>query len=358
MSSSCFALKLFLPAFFLLAAPLCRTGHGDQYPGKKQKPLAAAKAPAVQRQMIKLNSGNTLCGEVIKEKADAIVVDLGFTVVTVPLDEIRERLDEAKDKTQATRGRQGRLYAESEPGTLRERPVKDLAQELGESVMLVSTPGGMGSGFVIDTRGYVVTNFHVIQGEQEITVTLFRKSDLAMDRQKVRHVKIVAINPYSDLALLRFDVPEKVKLKRVLLGSSGDVKDGQTAFAIGNPLGLERTISEGIISSTRRNLGGQLYVQTTAPLNPGNSGGPLFNLRGEVIGITNMKAGYFTEGLSFAVPVDTLKFFLRNRDAFAFDKDNPNTGYHYLPPPRKPASRKAGEAKGKTKKENTKEERK
>ncbi len=295
---------------------------------------SALVSPTGQAEIIFLKNGNMLRGEVLKERADSVVLDLGFMVIPIPIDEIERRERETEAGPAPLRER-GYLYAEADPRTLKERPVKNLADELGESVALVSTPAGMGSGFVIDERGYVVTNFHVIRGEQEISVTLVRKGDVGLERVKIKKVKIAAINQFSDLALLKLDVPEGLRLKSVFLGSSDTARDGQSVFAIGNPLGLERTVSEGIVSSTRRNFKGQLFLQTTAPINPGNSGGPLFNLRGEVIGITNMKAGFFTEGLSFAIPVDTLKFFLRNRDVFAFDKDNPNTGYHYLPPPAK-----------------------
>ena len=134
-----------------------------------------------------------------------------------------------------------------------------------------------------------------------------------------------------------------MKLVKLPLGDVERVKAGQPAFAIGNPLGLERTVSEGIVSTKKRSFRGILYIQTTAPINPGNSGGPLLNLRGEVIGVTNMKASFFTEGLGFAVPVNYVKDFLRNREAFAFDKDNPNTGFRYLPPPRRAETRKREE---------------
>ena len=84
---------------------------------------------------------------------------------------------------------------------------------------------------------------------------------------------------------------------------------GETVFAIGSPLGLERTVTEGILSTKTREVGGLLYLQTTAQINPGNSGGPLFNLSGEVIGVTNMKVTS-GEGLGFAIPVESVKFFL------------------------------------------------
>jgi len=96
-------------------------------------------------------------------------------------------------------------------------------------------------------------------------------------------------------------------------------------------LGLERTVTDGVISTKNRAFQGLIYIQTNADINPGNSGGPLFNLAGEVIGVTNM--GYiFYGGLGFAIPVNYLKHFIDNREVFAYDKDNPNTGFRYLQP--------------------------
>jgi serine protease Do len=116
------------------------------------------------------------------------------------------------------------------------------------------------------------------------------------------------------------------------LAAASSVTDGDTVFAIGNPLGLERTVSRGIVSKKNRAEQGLVYIQTTTQINPGNSGGPLFNDRGEVIGVTNM--GYlFAEGLNFAIPVRYVIDFLRNRDAYAYDQDNPNSGYQYLEAP-------------------------
>ncbi len=103
-------------------------------------------------------------------------------------------------------------------------------------------------------------------------------------------------------------------------------------FAIGSPLGLERTVTEGILSTKTREMMGELYLQTTAQINPGNSGGPLFNLQGEVVGVTNMKIN-FGEGLGFAIPVEALKFFLDHRDAYAYSADNPSNPFRYLEPP-------------------------
>jgi serine protease Do len=107
---------------------------------------------------------------------------------------------------------------------------------------------------------------------------------------------------------------------------------GERVFAIGSPLGLERTVTEGILSTKTRPMQGVLYLQTTAQINPGNSGGPLFNLHGEVIGVTNMKIA-FGEGLGFAIPAESVRYFLDHRDAFAYSNDNPSNPYRYLEPP-------------------------
>ena len=116
------------------------------------------------------------------------------------------------------------------------------------------------------------------------------------------------------------------------LGTLDDLNAGDGVFAVGNPLGLERSVSQGIISTLNRNFEGLIYLQTDAAINPGNSGGPLFNLRGEVVGVNSL--GFRgADNLGFSIPIPYVKDFLRNREAFAFNKDNPNTGYRYLDPP-------------------------
>ena len=303
----------------------------------------AATAPEAARPAgpvtLVLRGGASVTGDLLKERSDAFLVDVGFTVLTVPREDVLRRLDPAKPDA-APAGPADRIYTVADPAGLRERPVKELAREYCSSVGVVTTPAGLGSGFAVDDAGHFVTNAHVVLGEQDVSVTLFTPGETALDRTKIAKVRIVAVNPYLDLALLKVALPEGLVARPLPLAAGESAQQGQNVFAIGNPLGLERTVSEGIISQTRRNFEGMIFLQTTTPVNPGNSGGPLLNLRGEVIGVINMKAGFFTEGLSFAIPVDTLRFFLQNRDTFAYDKDNPNSGYHYLPPPRRPAAAK------------------
>lgn len=292
---------------------------------------ALAAAPAFALSTVQLKSGASIEAEVIAEKADRIVVDLGFTVVTVPREEI------ASLKTTETAGADtitdtGDLYRVA--ANLPVLSVKENVDRVGEAVVLVRTPVGLGSGFFIHSSGYVVTNEHVISGEYNITVTQFRRGATELEKVQYSKVRIVALDSRLDLALLKIEDAGPVLFPTVPLGEGASLNDGQTVFAIGSPLGLDRTVSQGIVSARTRPLDGQLYIQTTTQINPGNSGGPLFNLRGEVVGVNNMKAMQVgVEGLNFAIPTGVLKNFLRNRDAFAFDPRNPNAGYRYLEPP-------------------------
>ena len=159
---------------------------------------------------------------------------------------------------------------------------------------------------------------------------MFHKTETGFEQKHYKKVKIVAINGFLDLALLKIE-EENEPFTHVYLGGIDQITAGQQVFAIGNPLGLTRTVSQGIVSTKNRNFQGRLYVQTTTDINPGNSGGPLFDLKGQVVGVTSM--GYlFLGGLNFAIPVDVVKRFIDNRDAFAYDEDNPNAGFRYLQP--------------------------
>lgn len=293
---------------------------------------AVAGVPAFALSTLKLKSGASLQGDILTERADRVVVDLGFTVITVPRDEIERITAEnlpagaAEESTDLYRTSTGRPAL----------TVKENVDRVAESVVQVRTPVGLGSGFIIHPSGYVITNEHVVAGEYTITVTRFRRGTAELEKAVYSKVRIVALDARLDLALLKIDdLPANEELPFVSIGDSNGLTEGQTVFAIGSPLGLDRTVSQGIISSRNRPMGGQLYIQTTTQINPGNSGGPLFDLRGEVIGVNNMKAMMAgIEGLNFAIPSTVLKNFLRNRDAYAFDARNPNAGFRYLEPPR------------------------
>jgi serine protease Do len=199
-------------------------------------------------------------------------------------------------------------------------------------VVQVRTPSGLGSGFFINEEGFLITNFHVIEGETQISIEVYHHKNGQLERQTYKQVRIVAMNKFADLALLQIQDADVPKFKFVAVGSADALAVGERVFAIGSPLGLERTVTEGILSTKTRQLGGDLFLQTTAQINPGNSGGPLFNLLGEVVGVTNMKiiAG---EGLGFAIPAEVVRYFLDHRDAYAYSNDNPSNAYRYLEPP-------------------------
>ena len=290
-------------------------------------------ADSLPADVIELKTGEEIKGPVLKESADTIFVDVGVTVIRIPVEQIKKRTSsDSTDDPKPVKSRQVDLFRTAK---LPIRSIKELTAEYGEGVVLVQTPGGLGSGFILNDRGYCVTNYHVVERETQIAVTIFHKNERdEFSKKRIDDVRIVALNPFFDLALLQVPKPEEFDFRPVYISDDDTQKEGDEVFAIGNPLGLDRSVSRGIVSTRNRNFEGIVYIQTTTQINPGNSGGPLFNSRGEVVGVTNMKltAG---EGLGFAIPIAYVKHFLSNRDAFAFDKNNPNTGFRYLEPPRR-----------------------
>jgi len=285
-------------------------------------------------QSIELKNGASLQGEVVVERSGSYYVDLGFELVEVPKTFITsiQSVGNASEPSEATVGGDS-LYQVAGPGD--DRTIRDWIDQLGEAVALVQTPTGLGSGFVIHKDGYVVTNNHVIAGEHRISITIFKEGERELNKVSYDNVRIVATSAELDLALLKIDseVEESFRIVSLAAADQG-LREGQAVFAIGSPLGLDRTVSEGIISVANRVIGGRLYLQTTTQINPGNSGGPLFNLRGEVVGVNNMKiAAVGAEGLGFSISSRTLKSFLDNLEAYAFDPRNPNAGFRYLSPP-------------------------
>ncbi len=288
---------------------------------------------ALALSVVQLKSGASVRGEILSEKPDRVVVDLGFTLLAIPRDEIA-RLQADESSTPAVESSEPMADLFRNGGSSPALSVKENVGRVAEAVVQVHTPTGLGSGFIIHPTGFVITNEHVIAGEYSISVTQFRRGRGELERVVHHNVRVVALDPRLDLALLKIDAAGNSAFPTVALGDFNLATDGQAVFAIGSPLGLDRTVSTGIISQRARALDGRLYIQTTTQINPGNSGGPLFNLRGDVVGVNNMKAmAVGIEGLNFAIPVSVLKDFLRNRAAYAFDPRNPNSGYRYLAPP-------------------------
>ncbi len=165
---------------------------------------------------------------------------------------------------------------------------------------------GAGSGFVIDPRGYILTNFHVVQGAQNISVTLGDRSHYI--------AKFVGADERNDIALVKID-PKDKKLPALAMGDSDDLQVGQRVLAIGNPFGFQSTLTTGVVSALGRTVQtGQSTVidgaiQTDAAINQGNSGGPLLNSHGEVIGINSAiyTPSGTTAGIGFAIPISTAR---------------------------------------------------
>jgi serine protease Do len=313
-------------------------------------PLAAlllvSSATAAESVHIVLKNGSELHAEILKERDDSIVVDLGQTILTLPRADI-SRIE--KDAPKAAGAKKPVAQSEDmyfvEPGR-ESMTVEKNVQRVAEAVVQIQTASGLGSGFIINKMGHIITNQHVIAGEREITVLVYRKKQGGLEKQSYTKVKIIAMNGYLDLAILQIDDEKAVKgLPFVPLGDSDALTQGQQVFAIGSPLGLERSVSQGIVSIRARESGGRWYIQSTTQINPGNSGGPLFNSRGEVVGVNNMKAsGVGVEGVGFSIPANMLRLFLKNREAFAFDPRNPNAGFRYLPPPAPPTEEKKADS--------------
>jgi serine protease Do len=158
---------------------------------------------------------------------------------------------------------------------------------------------GMGTGIVIDERGYIITNFHVVDGVTKIEVTLSDSTTCVG--------QVVSTDPKNDLAIVKIDLPRKLPV--ISIGTSSDLMVGETVIALGNAFGYEHTVTRGIVSALHRNVqisDTQSYedlIQTDASINPGNSGGPLLNIDGEMIGI-NVAVRAGAQGIGFTIPVD------------------------------------------------------
>ncbi|HEU4448967.1 MAG TPA: trypsin-like peptidase domain-containing protein [Gaiellaceae bacterium] len=219
----------------------------------------------------------------------------------------------------ATQASEARSFA-SEDAT--GRTIQEIYEQAGPGVVQVLStsvvsndpffgPQGatsQGSGFVIDKSGHIVTNYHVIEGAREVEVNF--SGD---DRVPAR---VVGSDPSTDLAVLKIDAQSRA-LTPLPLGSSDAVRVGDAVVAIGNPFGLERTVTAGIVSALQREITApngytiDKVIQTDAPINPGNSGGPLLNADGQVIGVNSQIEGASgtrgNVGIGFAVPINTVK---------------------------------------------------
>lgn len=163
-----------------------------------------------------------------------------------------------------------------------------IVNDVLESVVSIKTNVGQGSGAVIRSNGYIVTNHHVINGASSVVAVTYGNEQLP--------VQLIGYDSGNDIAVLKVEK----NLRYFEFGNSDEVKVGTKVIAAGNPAGLSFTVTEGIVSALRTGPNNLKYIQTDVPINPGNSGGPLVNQKGEIIGINNFKAAGF-ESLGFAI---------------------------------------------------------
>jgi len=294
----------------------------------------AAPGDGARMVLVTLRSGAAIEATLLARNERAVVLDLGHDVLRLPTDKVLsvEPVRPADDGDAAEEDEAANeifRVAQLPPA-----PVSRLVTRYGDAVVMVRTPRGNGTGFLISRDGFLITNYHVIEQQRNLSVRMFEKTDTGYRRREIDDVRIIALHPLRDLALLKIpsEVIEEIGARPVVISSDPEVSVGDGVFAIGAPLGLERTVTQGIVSSTTRTIGHLRMLQTDAAVNPGNSGGPLFNTRGEVVAVVSANAGFFG-GLAFGIPAEDLVSFLRHRDAYLFDPSQPQNGVKYLEPP-------------------------
>ena len=221
------------------------------------------------------------------------------------------QISESSD--QQKRNFYNKLFYENANLTNRNFNIPQIVEKWGEAVVLISiydefnNQKSQGSGFICNFEGDVITNYHVLESAASIGIKLIN-GDI------YNEISLIAQLPENDLAILHIENANDFKY--VNFGNSDNVQVGEQVVAIGNPFGLTNTISDGLISAVR-DFDGKQLIQITAPISPGSSGGPLFNLNGKVIGITTLASNQDAQNINFAIPINTLKSVLVKRKPFS-----------------------------------------
>ncbi len=314
-------------------------------------PAGAVDAPPPRQVLLVLHGGGEVFGRIVKETPATVFVDAGPEILPIAVGSIERRvpLEELEQEAKSGRPRVGAGAGTVDPatgaivfrgdGAKSSRSQTEILDHAKRSVVLVSNSRGRGSGWVLDKEGRIVTNHHVVGNEKFQTVTLFVPQGTQWERKRFDNCMVEAFSRVYDIAIVRLDTEalarEKVELVPIAVAAPDSLKAGEQVFAVGNPgMGgtiLAHTISEGIVSSLARNFDDVIYIQTTAAVNPGNSGGPLLDARGNVVGLITLKAT-FQEGIAFALPTSLILHFLANSKAFEYSETNRNKGFKYLPP--------------------------
>ena len=283
---------------------------------------------------IQLKDLNSVSAPVIKESLEHVYVDLGFDILKIPRSSIAS-IDNPStalpEQAHVGPAQSKGLYTLDNP---RVHSTVEGVEAFGPAVVVVKSPGGLGSGFIVHEDGYLITNFHVVEGQKHFTVTQFVQEGAELKRVIHDRVRIVALDVFHDLAVLQIEGAHEKPFPKVVLSLDEPVY-GESVFVIGNPAGLERTVTEGILSHTGRLFEGCLYLQIDASVNPGNSGGPLFNGHGQVIGVVNMGSRVM-QGLNFAIPARHVTFLLDHVESYAYDTSNSESGFVYVSAPPNP----------------------
>ncbi len=183
--------------------------------------------------------------------------------------------------------------------------IEGLVQSVSPSIVMITTVsnsgGGLGSGFLISSDGTIVTNYHVIKGAEGLGVKF------AQEKELITNVSVIKTDAVRDIALIKINVP--INATPLLLGDSEQIAVGERVVAIGNPKGLQNTVSDGLVSAVR-DEGGVKQIQISVPISPGSSGGALINMRGQVIGITSSGIDQ-AQNLNFAIPINYVKEYLQ-----------------------------------------------
>ena len=214
---------------------------------------------------LQLTKGGKVEGDLIAKKDDRYFVDLGFTLLEVPATFVINAT-EASLKIPFTASLikpainlepgEGKIFYRAKNPPILDSNV--LVGSTNDSVVLIKTPVGLGSGFIISPGGYIITNQHVVSGQSDITITLFTTTDGTLKRTDIKDVVVVALSPALDLSLLKITPPQGLTLKALPLSFPNAVTAGDTVWAIGSPLGLERSAASGIISLPTRLIDDQL----------------------------------------------------------------------------------------------------